>query len=90
MAVYLQIVAENLNKTAINILELSESDDDVSSFKNDIESFNKILNIAVEHKIINRKKVLEERVHFLTDVDLLLVKNLSTDDKVSPRIILLT
>lgn len=90
MAVYLQIVAENLNKTVINILELSESDDDISSFRNVIESFNKTLNIAVQHKIINRKKALEERVHFLTDVDLLLVKNLSTDDKVSPRIILLT
>ncbi|CAH2051828.1 unnamed protein product, partial [Iphiclides podalirius] len=81
LLVYLQIVAENLNKTFINILELYDNGNDHSHFSSVIESFGNIPNIDIQHKTIHKKKVLEERVHFLTDVDLLLVKDLSSDDK---------
>ncbi|KPI93194.1 Fatty acid synthase [Papilio xuthus] len=80
MLVLLQIVAENLNKTNINIVELCDNDEE-SSFENLTDVLKMIPAINIQHKIVNRKNVLEERVHFLTDVDILLVTDLSKDDK---------
>ncbi|KPJ07769.1 Fatty acid synthase [Papilio machaon] len=81
MLILLQIVAENLNKTNINIVELCDNDDEESSFENLTDVFKMMPSIKVQHNIVNRRNVLEERVHFLTDVDLLLVTDLSKDDK---------
>ncbi|XP_068623475.1 fatty acid synthase-like [Battus philenor] len=81
MLLYLQIVAENLNKSSINIIELSDSNNGNSKFENLVQVFNMIPSLKVEHKIFSRKQVLEERDHFLSDIDLLLATNLSDDDK---------
>ncbi|XP_013141731.1 PREDICTED: fatty acid synthase [Papilio polytes] len=80
MLVFLQIVSENLNKSSINIVELSDNDEE-SAFGSLIDVFKMIPTIKVQYKIIKRNHMLDERVHFLTDVDVLLVTDLSKDDK---------
>ncbi|CAH2051824.1 unnamed protein product, partial [Iphiclides podalirius] len=79
--VYLQIVAENVNKTTINILQLSDNEDEVSNFKDVVESFTKIANIKVHHDVLCRNILLEKKVQLSANFDLLLVENLSADDK---------
>ncbi|CAK1590491.1 unnamed protein product [Parnassius mnemosyne] len=81
MLVYLQIVAENLNKNVINILELCDQKSDEAHFRNLNDVFTNVPSIEVQHKIIYRNNILDERANFLTDVDLMLVTNLSKDDK---------
>lgn len=81
MLVFLQIVSENLNKSSINIVELSDNDEE-SAFGSLTDVFKMIPTIKVQYKIIKRDHMLDERVHFLTDVDVLLVTDLSKDDKV--------
>ncbi|CAG5024484.1 unnamed protein product [Parnassius apollo] len=81
MLVYLQIVAENLNKNVISILELCDQKCDEGHFRNLNDVFKNVPFIEVQHKMIYRNNVLDERANFLTDVDLLLVTDLSKHDK---------
>ncbi|CAG5024465.1 unnamed protein product [Parnassius apollo] len=81
MLVYLQIVAENLNKNVISILELCDHKSDEVHFRNLNDIFKNVPFIEVQHKMIYRNNILYERANFLIDVDLMLVTDLSKDDK---------
>ncbi|XP_072934748.1 fatty acid synthase-like [Epargyreus clarus] len=77
--VYLQIVAENVNKNNINILEIKDNKTEVPAF-NDIKNIVDISGIKGVYKCVERDRVLEERDNFLSDVDVFLVSNISRDD----------
>ncbi|CAH2051826.1 unnamed protein product, partial [Iphiclides podalirius] len=81
LLVFLQIVAENLNRTSINILELSDRKTERSNFGNVLNGLNKIPFVKIYHDILFRENILEERASMLNNIDLLLVSNLSKDDK---------
>ncbi|KAJ8711410.1 hypothetical protein PYW07_008652 [Mythimna separata] len=81
LQVYLQAVAENLNKANINVVGL------VSPTKGAIftEIKNVVSNISglhVKYEEVSRALALKKQKNFLNGVDLVLVENLSTDNDV--------
>lgn len=76
------MVSENVNKDAINTLGVFNSEKDSNVFEV-IRSINvNITGLAVNYEDTQREKILDLRDYLLTDIDLVLVQNLATDENV--------
>ncbi|XP_049878856.1 fatty acid synthase-like [Pectinophora gossypiella] len=81
LQVYLQIIAENINKENINVLGIiNRGNEDLRVFDAIRNGLNDIPGITVQYEQMRRDQVLVKRDHFLTEVDLVLMQDLSTDD----------
>lgn len=82
MEVFLQMVSENINKDAMNALRVFNSE----KYSNVLEVIRNISDdipgLTVNYEDARIEKILEMRDYVLTDIDLVLVQNLATDDNV--------
>lgn len=76
------MVSENINKDAINALEVFNPEKDSTVFEVIRNFSDDILGLTVNYEDAPREKILEMKDHFLTDIDLVLVQNLATDENV--------
>lgn len=79
---HLQMVSENINRDTINIIEILISDKGYCAFEDIRNIINDDLGLIINYKSVEKTKLMELRKYFLTEVDLIIVKNLSTDDNV--------
>ncbi|XP_026316598.1 uncharacterized protein LOC113227796, partial [Hyposmocoma kahamanoa] len=78
--VYLQIVSENINKDAITVVGLFDSQKYSNVFEVMRDIYDDIPGLIVNYEDATGEKILEMRDYFLTDVDLVLVQNLAADE----------
>lgn len=77
----MQMVSENINKDYINIVGITNQE---KHDFNEIESYlRNISGISVNYSKISTDKILNLKESFLSEVDLVLVQNLSLDEYVS-------
>ncbi|XP_059052885.1 fatty acid synthase-like [Achroia grisella] len=81
LQVDLQIVAENVNKNIINVIQI-KSNESHAIYDNVKEILNNVPGVTIQFKQIDEKTMLDERELLLKNVDLVVIKNLSTDDNV--------
>lgn len=79
---YLQMVSENINKDTINIIEILDSDKGYSTFEDIRNILDDDLGLTYNYKTVTKAILMELRNYYLTDFDLIIVQNLSTDDNV--------
>ncbi|KAJ8711408.1 hypothetical protein PYW07_008650 [Mythimna separata] len=80
LQVYLQTVAENVNKENINVIGLVNTKGDIFTEINNVTR--NILGLNVKYEEVSRESALKKQNNFLKGVDLVLVQNLSTDDDI--------
>lgn len=76
------MVSENINKGDINALGVFNSEKDSSVLEVIRNISVDIPGLTVNYEDAPREKILEMRDYFLTDVDLIVVQNLSVDQNV--------
>ncbi|KAJ8713070.1 hypothetical protein PYW08_008374 [Mythimna loreyi] len=77
---YLQTVAENVNKTNINVVGLFNTKEVFFTEINNV--IGNISELNVKYQEMSRESALKKQNNFLKGVDLVLVHNLSVDDKI--------
>ncbi|KAG6464998.1 hypothetical protein O3G_MSEX014869 [Manduca sexta] len=80
--VYLQIVAENVNRNYVNIVSLVTYNKNAKIFKEIKNVLTDIMNINFKYDEINIQEIKENNDNDLADVDLILLHGLSTDDNI--------
>ncbi|KAJ8713071.1 hypothetical protein PYW08_008375 [Mythimna loreyi] len=80
LQVYLQTVAENVNKTNINVVGLFNTEGVIFTEINNI--IRNVSGLNVKYEEVSRESALKKQNNFLKGADLVLVQNLSTDDKI--------
>ncbi|KAJ8713069.1 hypothetical protein PYW08_008373 [Mythimna loreyi] len=80
LQVYLQTVAENINKENINVVGLVTTKGYIFTEINKV--IKNIFGLNVKYEEISRETALKKARNFLKDVDLVLVQNLSIDDNI--------
>ncbi|XP_026314570.1 fatty acid synthase-like [Hyposmocoma kahamanoa] len=76
--VYLQIVSENINKDTINVVSITnQTKDTFCDLKVGLHS---IAGVSFNYSEINTDKMLTLKENFLSEIDLVLVQNLSLDE----------
>ncbi|KAI5632207.1 zinc-binding dehydrogenase domain-containing protein [Phthorimaea operculella] len=78
--VYLQTVAENINKDTINVLGIMNSKEELPISEGLKAVLNDIPGVTIHYEQMRKEKVLAMRDQFLKEKDLVLVQNLTNDD----------
>nr|XP_049699193.1 fatty acid synthase isoform X6 [Helicoverpa armigera] len=82
LEVHLQIVAENLSKTNLNVVGIVNEPSNESIFIEIDNALKNISSLNIKYSEISRASAIKKQANLeLKDVDLLLVQNLSTDDE---------
>ncbi|KAJ8711409.1 hypothetical protein PYW07_008651 [Mythimna separata] len=80
LQVYLQTVAENVNKENIKVVALVNTKEDIFTEISNVTR--NIVGLNVKHEEVSRESALKKQNNFLKGIDLVLVQNLSTDDNI--------
>lgn len=86
LQVFLQTVAENVNKANINVVGIVNQLGKGAIFSEIHNAVRNIFGVNVKYEEVSREVVLKKQNNFLQDTDLVLVQNLSTDDAVSYKV----
>lgn len=81
---YLQIAAENLNKQVLNVVEILSDKTSESNYNTIKNIGDNIPGIKTKHSYVIRENILKESDK-LDNADLVLITNLSGDEKVSKK-----
>lgn len=76
------MVSENIDKDAINVMGVFNSKKDSNAYEVMSKISDSIPGLTINYDDAPCDKILEMRDYFLTDIDLVLVQNLSTDENV--------
>lgn len=76
------MVSENINKGTVNALGVLNSGKDTNMFEVTTNIYDDIPGLTVNYENAPRDKILEMKDYFSTDVDLVLVQNLASDENV--------
>lgn len=80
--VYVQIVAENLNKSIINVVEIKNTNG--ATFEREMRDLEKnIPGLHVNFETVKGENIADYENQLLKSADLVLVRSLSTSDNVS-------
>lgn len=78
------MAAENINKEVLQIVQISDNANDYYLFEKIKHlATNSITGIKTQFCYVTREKLFEDPNNFISNADLLLINNLSNDDKVS-------
>ena len=83
LQVFLQMVAENVNKATLYAVAIVNQYEKGSAFSEINNVITNIFGVTIKYEKLSREVALKKQNNFLKDVDLVLVQNLSTDDNVS-------
>nr|XP_032526695.1 fatty acid synthase-like [Danaus plexippus plexippus] len=80
---FLHLVAENINKEVLQIVQISDNANDYHLFEKIKHlATNSITGIKTQFCYVTREKLFEDPNNFISNADLLLINNLSNDDKI--------